>query len=104
MVVIVDESYYLKNLRKRLQLFGWKLSILMYIRMFINMGVFRVYQGASNHEELHNLLKATVMTRRLKKVVLSQLPAKCRQQVRSFISIPSMQSLVHSFAIVCFNQ
>ncbi|XP_059632052.1 uncharacterized protein LOC132274731 [Cornus florida] len=44
-------------------------------------GVFGMYQGASNHEELHNLMKATMMIRRLKKDVLSELPVKRRQQV-----------------------
>lgn len=40
-----------------------------------------MYQGASNHVELHNLMKATLMIRRLKKDVLSELPLKRRQQV-----------------------
>ncbi|KAL9233050.1 hypothetical protein vseg_008091 [Gypsophila vaccaria] len=44
-------------------------------------GVFGQYQGASNHEELHNLIKATLMIRRLKKDVLTELPMKRRQQV-----------------------
>ncbi|CAI8610872.1 unnamed protein product [Vicia faba] len=44
-------------------------------------GFFGLYQGASNHEELHNLMKATSMIRRLKKDVLSELPVKRRQQV-----------------------
>uniref|UniRef100_A0A2P2M0R0 SNF2 N-terminal domain-containing protein n=1 Tax=Rhizophora mucronata TaxID=61149 RepID=A0A2P2M0R0_RHIMU len=44
-------------------------------------GVFGVYQGASNHEELHILMKATIMIRRLKRDVLSELPLKRRQQV-----------------------
>ncbi|KAE9455034.1 hypothetical protein C3L33_13074, partial [Rhododendron williamsianum] len=43
-------------------------------------GIFGVYQGASNHEELHNLMKATLMIRRLKRDVLSELPVKRRQQ------------------------
>ncbi|PON64857.1 chromatin remodeling factor [Parasponia andersonii] len=44
-------------------------------------GIFGMYQGASNHEELHNLMKATLMIRRLKKDVLYELPMKRRQQV-----------------------
>lgn len=44
-------------------------------------GFFGLYQGASNHDELHNLMKATAMIRRLKKDVLSELPVKRRQQV-----------------------
>ncbi|KAK4766691.1 hypothetical protein SAY87_008333 [Trapa incisa] len=52
-----------------------------YGQRYCKGGVFGLYQGASNHEELHNLMKATVMIRRLKKDVLSQLPVKRRQQV-----------------------
>ncbi|KAK9114580.1 hypothetical protein Syun_021377 [Stephania yunnanensis] len=51
-------------------------------------GVFGIYQGASNHEELHNLMKATIMIRRLKKDVLSELPVKCRQQMLSLQVVP----------------
>ncbi|XP_061992190.1 uncharacterized protein LOC133710194 isoform X3 [Rosa rugosa] len=52
-----------------------------YGKRYCKGGTFGMYQGASNHEELHNLLKATVMIRRLKNDVLSELPVKRRQQV-----------------------
>lgn len=56
--------------------------------LMINLqGIFGMYQGASNHEELHNLMKATVMIRRLKKDVLFELPMKRRQQVLFLIFI-----------------
>jgi len=42
---------------------------------------FDKYGGASNLEELHSVLRGTVMVRRLKSQVLSQLPRKRRQQV-----------------------
>ncbi|CAI9108217.1 OLC1v1007770C1 [Oldenlandia corymbosa var. corymbosa] len=56
-------------------------SVHDYGNRYCKGGVFGVYQGASNHEELHNLMKSTVMIRRLKKDVLSELPVKRRQQV-----------------------
>lgn len=46
-------------------------------------GNFGLYQGSSNLQELHALVKSTVMIRRLKKDVLSELPLKRRQQVVS---------------------
>ncbi|XP_048129266.1 SWI/SNF-related matrix-associated actin-dependent regulator of chromatin subfamily A-like protein 1 isoform X1 [Rhodamnia argentea] len=52
-----------------------------YGQRYCKGGIFGVYQGTSNHEELHHLMKATVMIRRLKKEVLSELPVKRRQQV-----------------------
>uniref|UniRef100_A0A175YPW2 Helicase ATP-binding domain-containing protein n=1 Tax=Daucus carota subsp. sativus TaxID=79200 RepID=A0A175YPW2_DAUCS len=56
-------------------------------------GVFGLYQGASNHEELHNLNKATVMIRRLKKDVLTELPMKRRQQVFLDLSEKDMRQI-----------
>ncbi|KAL6292827.1 hypothetical protein ACE6H2_000969 [Prunus campanulata] len=56
-------------------------SVHEYGNRYCKGGTFGLYQGASNHEELHNLMKATVMIRRLKNDVLSELPVKRRQQV-----------------------
>ncbi|KAF8017668.1 hypothetical protein BT93_H2767 [Corymbia citriodora subsp. variegata] len=56
-------------------------SVHEYGQRYCKGGFFGVYQGSSNHEELHNLMKATVMIRRLKREVLTQLPVKRRQQV-----------------------
>ncbi|KAJ9546299.1 hypothetical protein OSB04_018842 [Centaurea solstitialis] len=66
-------------------------------------GVFGMYQGASNHDELHNLMKATVMIRRLKKDVLSELPVKRRQQVFLDLADKDMKqinALFHELALV----
>lgn len=43
---------------------------------------FDKYGGASNLGELNALLKASVLVRRLKRDVLTQLPSKRRQQVQ----------------------
>ncbi|PON93088.1 chromatin remodeling factor [Trema orientale] len=56
-------------------------SVHEYGNRYCKGGIFGMYQGASNHEELHNLMKATLMIRRLKKDVLYELPMKRRQQV-----------------------
>lgn len=61
-----------------------------------------MYQGASNHEELHNLMKATVMIRRLKKDVLTELPVKRRQQVHVIIDF--FLALVKSSLFNCVAQ
>ncbi|ESQ30730.1 hypothetical protein EUTSA_v10011287mg [Eutrema salsugineum] len=66
-------------------------------------GVFGMFQGASNHEELHNLMKATVMIRRLKKDVLSELPSKRRQQVFLDLAEKDMKqinALFHELKVV----
>eukprot|EP00929_Paragymnodinium_shiwhaense_P037317 TRINITY_DN19900_c0_g1_i1.p1 TRINITY_DN19900_c0_g1~~TRINITY_DN19900_c0_g1_i1.p1 ORF type:complete len:813 (-),score=160.77 TRINITY_DN19900_c0_g1_i1:92-2530(-) len=41
-----------------------------------------IYKGSKRPEELHRLLRSTVMVRRLKADVLDQLPSKRRQRVR----------------------
>ncbi|KAK7858008.1 dna annealing helicase and endonuclease zranb3 [Quercus suber] len=66
-------------------------------------GIFGIYQGASNHEELHNLMKATVMIRRLKKDVLTELPVKRRQQVFLELAEKDMKqinALFHELEVV----
>lgn len=56
-------------------------SVHEYGKRYCMGGLFGVYQGASNCEELHTLMKSTIMIRRLKKDVLSELPLKRRQQI-----------------------
>ncbi|KAL2322794.1 hypothetical protein Fmac_027173 [Flemingia macrophylla] len=76
-----SESEYLGSVKAQYALLlSGTLALFRPIELF-KQGFFGVYQGASNHEELHNLMKATVMIRRLKKDVISQLPVKRKQQV-----------------------
>ncbi|CAB4266292.1 unnamed protein product [Prunus armeniaca] len=114
-VVIADESHFLKNaqakrttaslpvikkaqyaillsgtpaLSRPIELFKQLEALYPDVyKVFTNMGTFGLYQGASNHEELHNLMKATVMIRRLKNDVLSELPVKRRQQLFDFLAV-----------------
>lgn len=60
-------------------------NIHQYGQRYCMGGIFGKYQGASNREELHALMKKTIMIRRLKKDVLSELPVKRRQQI--FLSL-----------------
>uniref|UniRef100_A0A9I9CPT4 SWI/SNF-related matrix-associated actin-dependent regulator of chromatin subfamily A-like protein 1 n=1 Tax=Cucumis melo TaxID=3656 RepID=A0A9I9CPT4_CUCME len=93
-VVIADESHFMKNAQaKRTVACVPVIQKAQYAILLsgtpalsrpielLKQGTFGLYQGASNHVELHNLMKATLMIRRLKKDVLSELPLKRRQQV-----------------------
>lgn len=54
---------------------------------------FGQFRGCSNPDELHTLVKSTVMIRRLKADVLPQLPPKRRQQVLLELDPKSMHSI-----------
>ncbi|GAY35520.1 hypothetical protein CUMW_016790 [Citrus unshiu] len=109
-IVIADESHFLKNAQakrtaatlpiiKKAQyalLLSGTPALSRPIELF-KQGVFGIYQGASNHEELHNLMKATVMIRRLKKDVLAQLPVKRRQQVFLDVAEKDMKQIYALF-------
>ena len=55
------------------------------------------WQGSSNAEELHAVLSRLIMIRRLKKDVLTQLPAKSRERVA--LSLPHSAALTRVRAI-----
>lgn len=54
---------------------------------------FDKYGGAQNLDELHSLLRGSVMVRRLKADVLTQLPKKRRQQVFLMLDGPAKREL-----------
>ncbi|XP_057818807.2 uncharacterized protein LOC131031948 isoform X2 [Cryptomeria japonica] len=64
-----------------------------YGQRYCKGGYFGTYQGASNLDELHALMKKTVMIRRLKKDVLSELPVKRRQQVLLSLDDKGLQQM-----------
>lgn len=97
---VSDKSLSIKNLYSLFILVLYS-SLKMPHLLFILQGIFGIYQGASNHEELHNLIKATVMIRRLKKDVLTELPVKRRQQV-VFPSLSLISSWIRSWSFLFF--
>lgn len=67
---------------------------------------FDKYGGASNLGELNALLKGSVLVRRLKRDVLTQLPSKRRQQVRGVPSTCTACGWGHRLiwrSVVCRN-
>ena len=54
---------------------------------------FGQYRGAKNIDELYHVLTSGIMVRRLKKDVLTQLPAKRRQQVQLRLGADGMRAL-----------
>ncbi|MQL86703.1 hypothetical protein Taro_019232 [Colocasia esculenta] len=117
-IVIADESHFLKNAQAKrtnasvpiLQLQALYPEVYKNVHEYGNRycrgGFFGIYQGASNHEELHNLMKATVMIRRLKKDVLSELPVKRRQQVFLELhekDLKQIRALFHELEVIKSN-
>lgn len=54
--------------------------------LFCQGGKFGVHRGCSRKEELHALMRCSVMVRRVKAQVLKQLPAKRRERVKLSVS------------------
>ncbi|KAI0493365.1 hypothetical protein KFK09_023481 [Dendrobium nobile] len=78
-------------------------SVHEYGNRYCKGGFFGLYQGASNHDELHSLMKGTVMIRRLKIDVLSELPVKRRQQVFLDLNekeLKKIRALFHELELV----
>ena len=66
--------------------------------------------GAVNLEELQSLLTGSVMIRRLKKDVLTQLPAKQRQKITFYLKDSDVKKAIFLFVIgliavfsICFS-
>lgn len=73
-------------------------SFMQYVNRYCNAKSFKMkdgtvrwdFNGASNLDELNELLRSTIMIRRLKRDVLSELPPKIREIIR----LPSSEDLV----------
>ncbi|CAD7700961.1 unnamed protein product [Ostreobium quekettii] len=73
---------------------GAKLKQLEYAERYCMGDRFSKYKGSKNEEELNAVLMASVMIRRRKQDVLSELPAKTRQQIYLSLTEEEKGSLV----------